>query len=104
MKGIAFIVLLVFISVFISCNHKRNKEDIFQNVPIANTKIFIDSLAGKIWLDAGQGFTGRPTLKKNEHYYDERNFRDSEGNVEIYSIIDCPNDTIQKLNSYYYYK
>jgi hypothetical protein len=97
-------VYLVLLSVMIGCNQREEHEDIFKGVPIANTILFIDSIEHKIRLDAGQNFTGYPTPKKNEYYYDERNFHDSLGDFLEYSIIECLGDTIHIHTNYYYYK
>ena len=43
------------------------------------------------------------SLKNNEYYYDERNFRDSLGNLKEYSIIERW-DTGDVFTNYYYYK
>lgn len=94
-------ILLLF--AFIGCKQKNKREDIFKNVPIGHTVRFIDSIAYQIELNAGDNFTARPTLKKNEYYYDERNFRDSLGYLREYSVIERW-DTGDVITNYFYYR
>jgi hypothetical protein len=94
----------ILLSVFISCRQKENQEDIFKNIPIEYTKNYIDSIAHKIKMDAGANFTARPTLKRNEYYYDERNFRDTIGNLKEYSIMESLGDTSDNFTNYYFCK
>jgi hypothetical protein len=90
-----------FLFLFISCKLK-NQEHIFKNSPSAKTIKLIDSIQHQIQLDAGNNFTARPTLKAGEYYYDERNFRDSFGNLRAYSVIER-RDTGDVITNYYYY-
>jgi hypothetical protein len=91
-----------FLILFICCKQK-DEEDIFINVPVTNTVQFIDSIRHQIRLDAGNNFTARPILKESEYYYDERNFRDSLGNLREYSVIERM-DTGDIITDYYYYR
>ena len=101
---ITAILSFALLSATLSCKQREKHEDIFKNVPIINTKFFIDSIAHEIELYAGANFTARPTLNKNEYYYDERNFRDSFGNLREYSIIERWDTGDVFTNYYYYYK
>jgi hypothetical protein len=99
---IAFIVSSV--ALLLICCKQKAKEDIFSGVPTDSTKKYIDSIAKKIFADAGMPFTGRPSPQKNTSYYDERNYRDSQGNLAEYLIIENLSDTIENYTSYYFYK
>ncbi len=101
MKTLTFVLSFAFLYGFIGC---KQKEDIFMNIPIANTQNFIDSINHKVWLEAGNNFTAHPTLQKDGYYYDERNLFDSIGNLEEYSIIQCLGDTVDFDTNYHYYK
>lgn len=89
---------LILLITFIGCIQQESQEDIFKNVPKKKTIPFIDSIIHKIRLDAGMNFTARP---ENQLYYDERNFRDSLGNLREYSIIQCW-DTGEVVTNFYY--
>jgi hypothetical protein len=102
MKNLVVISFLSLV-VFIGCEQKESQEDIFKNVPMTSTIRFIDSIQHKIRLDAGNNFTARPVLKEKEFYYDERNFRDSLGNLREYSIIERW-DTGDVFTNYFYYQ
>ena len=98
LRSPSFLLLLMFIS----CKQKH-PDDIFKNIPSANTIEFIDSIEHQIRLDAGNNFTAFPTLKEGEYYYDERNFRDSLGDLREYSVIERK-DTGDVITNYFYYR
>jgi hypothetical protein len=102
MKILTILSFFLF-ALIIGCKQKQKQQDIFEGIPIADTGKFIDSIEYKTRLDAGSNFTARPSLKKNEYYYDERNFRDSLGNLKEYSIIERW-DTGDIFTNYFYYK
>jgi hypothetical protein len=102
MKILTILPFCLF-AIIISCKQRQKHQDIFKDVPIADTQKFIDSIEYKTRLDAGPNFTARPSLNKNEYYHDERNFRDSFGNLREYSIIERW-DTGDVFTNYFYYK
>ena len=97
----SLLVLVLLLIIFTSCKHNKGKEDIFKYVPKEMTKAFIDSIQSVIEIDAGNNFTARPVLKANEFYYDERNYRDSNGDLREYSVIQRW-DTGDVITNYFY--
>jgi len=93
-----------FLLTFSGCMQKDKKDNIFKNIPIQQTKKYITDIYSKIWEEAGIEFTGRPSPQKDSSYYDERNYRDSLGNLAEYSIIEILSDTAEHFTNYYFYK